>query len=272
MSIPEQQQRQLFPNLPPLNDPGRVLLSEVRRFFHENLLGYPMKIPEAARVFVWAEFVIVFVPDDGYIPTDREALMDQAIRPHISDTNTLGQLLTARTCFIISNSSSLVNFAGHIRRIRPRSVYIQLSVFDHDEFGAAERMVTWEQTVFPHGYHEGARSHLANWACGVRLLASHCRLNVRFAFQVPYRDYAALREETEALRMTSVDCLIPVLYWEQWVRVPYPDLNCSMAGKAITSKTNHFVHIITQAQSNEMVRHGTRLCFGFWTLIEYEPQ
>lgn len=272
MTSEEQQQGQLFPNIPPLDDPGRVRLFEVLRFFHENLLRYPMKNPEVARVSVWLEFVVVVVPEDGYIPTDQEALEDEAICQHISDTNTLGQLLTARTCFIISNSSSLVNFARHIRRIRPWSVYVELSVFNHEEFGAAGRMVIWEQADDPHGYHEGARSHLANWANGLRVLAAHCRLNVRFVLTVPYRDYVVLREQTEVLRMVSVDYLVVLSSRDKWQRIPYPELNFSLAARAIKASSTNHEHSITGWQYDEMRRHGTRLCPGFWTLIKEEPQ
>ena len=266
----EQQQSQLFPHVPLLDETGRVRLYEVFRFFHENLLRYPMNTPRGARVSVMGGFVAVVVPEDGYIPT-TEAFNDQAIRQHISDTNTLGQLLTARTCFIFSNSSSLINFARRIRRIRPRSVYIEILVFDRDDFGAAERMVAWGKTLDRHGYCEGAHSHLANWADGLRLLAAYCRLNVRFVLTVPCRDYVLRREQTEVLRMVSVESLVVLSFQEKWQWIPYPDLNFSLAATAIKDSSANHKHSITVRQYREMWQHGTRLCSGFYTLTEEEP-
>ena len=271
MSSEEQQQSQLFPHVPLLDEADRVRLYEVFRFFHENLLRYPMDVPRVARVSMTAGFVVVVVPKDGYIPT-TEAFKDQAICQHISDTHTLAQLLTARTCFVFSNSSSLINFARHIRRIRPRSVYIEILVFDRNEFGAAERMVAWGKTVDPHGHYEGAESHLANWTTGLRLLATHCRLNVRFVLMVPYRDYISLRDQTEVLRMVSVDYLVVLSCRDKWQWIPYPDLNFSLAATSITASSANYQHSITVQQYREMWLHGTRLHSGFWRLVNEEPQ
>lgn len=271
MSSEEQQQSQLFPNVPLLDETGRVRLYEVFRFFHENLLRYPMDVLGVARVSMTVGFVTVVVPKDGYIPT-TEALNDQAIRQHISDTNTLAQLLTARTCFIFSSSSSLIKFARHIRRIRPRSVYIETLVFDRDDFGVAERMIAWGKTVGPHGHYEGAVSHLANWRTGLRQLATYCRLNVRFVLMVPYRDYISLREQTEVLRMLTVDYLAVLTCRDKWQWIPYPDLNLSLATTAITASSANYQHSITVQQYREMWLHGTRVHSGFWRLVKEERQ